>query len=161
MWSIGIKSGLITVLGLVAYGLVVQLTGLQQSLWGNLGTVVLAIGIYSGHYYYKAANNGLMTYRQGLKLGLITTSFTGMVNALPVYLYAQMDTSLLVQLQENVQNMLQQATVDKGITIKTAQLIQHMTPGFLLIGVFVSTVLLGLFFTLIIATFSRYSPKAT
>jgi len=159
MWAIGIKSGLIIVLGLIAYGLVVQLVGLQHSLWSNLEYVVLVLGIYSGHYYYKAANNGLMTYRQGLKLGLITVSFAGLVNTLPAYLYTKLvDASFIVQLTENVQKVLQQKATDEIIIEKVKRFMQHMTPEFLLIGIFGSTVLLGFAFTLIIAVFSRY-PK--
>lgn len=160
MWTIGIKSGLITVLGLIAYELLVQIMGLQHSLWGNLGSLVLALGIYSGHYYYKAANSGRMTYRQGLKLGLIIVSFAGLANALPAYLYTKfMDDTFIVQLTENIKKALQQPAVDEAITEKAVQLIQHMTPEFLLIGILVSTVLLGFSFTLVIAAFSKHSPK--
>ena len=162
MWSIGIKSGLITVLGLIAYGLIIQLVGLQQSWWGNLGFVVLALGVYSGHYYYKAANGGWMTYKQGLKLGLIITSFTGLINALPVYLYTQViDKTPIVQLQKNIQQAVQQTAIDEAIAEKTVQLIQEITPGLLSIGIFASTVLLGLGFTLVITAFSKYAPKNT
>jgi len=160
MWTIGIKSGLVTILGLIAYGQVVQLMGLQYSLWGNLGPVVLALGIYSGHYYYKAANSGLMTYRQGLKLGLVIVSFVGLVNALPVYLYTKfMDASFIAQLAESIQKALHQTAIDETFTTKAVQLIQHMTPEFLLVGIFVSTVLLGFACTLIIAAFSKHSKK--
>jgi Protein of unknown function (DUF4199) len=162
MWAIGIKSGLMTILGLIAYGQIVQLMGLQYSLWSNLGSMVLALGIYSGHYYYKAANNGLMTYRQGLELGLIVVSLAGLVNALPVYLYVKfMEASLIAQLAESIQKTLQQKRIDEAIIEKLVQLIQHMTPEFLLIGIFVSTVLLGFACTLVIAAFSKHSKKTT
>ena len=161
MWTIGIKSGLITVLGLIAYGLVVQFMGLHHALWSRLDYVVLALGIYSGHYYYKAANNGLMTYKQGLGLGLISTSFAGLVNALPIYLYIKLtDASFIVQLTENVQKTMQQKGIDEATTAILVHAMQHMTPEFLVIGAFGSTVLLGFAFTLIIATFSKH-PKKT
>jgi hypothetical protein len=160
MWTIGIKSGLITVLGLLAYGLVIQLMGLQYSLWGNLEYAVLALGIYSGHYYYKAANNGSMTYQQGLRLGGIIASFTGLVNALPIYLYIKLtDASYLTQLAENVQRALRQKGIDETVAEKIIRFMQHMPPEFLLIGIFVSTVLLGIAFTLVIAAFSKTAKK--
>ena len=103
-----------------------------------------------------------MSYRQGLKLGLVIVSFAGLVNALPVYLYAKfMDVAFIVQLTENVQKALQQTTIDESITEKALQLIQHMAPEFLLIGIFVSTVLLGFSLTLVIAAFSKHSQKTT
>jgi Protein of unknown function (DUF4199) len=160
MWTIGIKSGLITVLGLIAYELVIQLMGLQHSLWSDLERVVLALGIYSGHYYYKAANHGLMTYRQGLKLGLITISLVGLVNALSVYLYTKLvDGYFIMRLTEAVQNTLQQKGTDGAIAEKIVRSMQYMTPELLLIGTWVSTVLLGFVFTLVIAIFSRHPQE--
>ncbi|MHA7877980.1 MAG: DUF4199 domain-containing protein [Bacteroidota bacterium] len=159
MWSIGIKSGLITVLGLIAYGLIVQLIGLQHVLWDNLTFLVLALGIYSGHYYFKAANNGSMSYKQGLKLGLIIVTFTSLVNALPIYLYAQWAGAFIVQLQENVQRTLQQTATKETATERMMQLVQHMTPALLCIGIFVSTMVLGLLFTLGITAFSKHTSK--
>ena len=160
MWVIGIKSGVITVLGLMAYGLIVPMLGLQPSLWG-VEYVVLALGIYSGHYYYKAANNGLMTYQQGLKLGLIISSFTGLVNGLIIYLHTKRsDPSLLEKLAENVQKALQQKGVSETMIEEVVQWVQHMPPALLLLGTFASTVLLGFALTLVVTVFSR-SPKRT
>lgn len=162
MWIIGIKSGVITVLGLMVYGLIVPMMGLQPSLWGGLEYVVLALGIYSGHYYYKAANNGLMTYKQGLRLGLIISAFTGLVNGLIIYLHTQLsDPSLIEKLTKNVQSALQQKGIDEAMIEKVVQSMQHMTPGFLLLGTFISTVLLGFVLTLVVAAFSRYPKRTT
>ena len=162
MRTIGIKSGLITVLGLLAYGLVIQRMGLQYSWWGNLEYVVLALGIYSGHYYYKAANNGSMTYQQGFRLGLIISSFTGLVNALPIYLYLKsIDASYIVPLTENVQSALQRQGIDATVVEKVVRFMKHMTPEFLLMGILISTLLLGIALTLVIAAFSKHAPRTT
>ena len=162
MWTIGIKSGFITVLGLIAYGLIVQLMRLQHTLWSSLEYVVLALGIYSGHYYYKSANSGFMTYKQGLKLGLVIVSLASLVNTLPIYLYARfMDATFITQLIENVQSTLQKTATNQAVTEKAIQFMHHMTPEFLLIGIFISTILLGFSFTLIIAAFSRHPRKTT
>ncbi len=161
MWLIGIKSGVITVLGLMAYGLIAPMLGLQHSLWGGLAYVVLALGIYSGHYYYKAANNGLMTYQQGLKLGLIVISFTGLVNGLIVYLHAKLlDPCFIEKLNKSIQKALQQKGLNEAMIEKVGQMMQHTTPALLLLGTFVGNVLLGFALTLVIAWFSSYPKKA-
>lgn len=162
MWSIGIKSGIITVLGLILYGLAVQMIGLQYPLQGSLEYLVLALGIYSGHYYYKAAHQGLLTYKEGLKLGLIVVAFTGLLNGLLVYLYARDQGLIFIkQLTSKVQEALQQMGTDENSLEEIVQLLQqHATPGLLLLGTLFSTILLGFILTLVIATFSRNS-KAT
>jgi len=158
MWPIGIKSGFITVLGFIAYGLIIQLIGLKPTLWG--GYVVLTLGIYSGHYYYKAANNSTMTYKQGLGIGLIVVSFAGLLNALPVYLYTRfIDADFNTRNIPDIQKTLQQMGADTVIIEKAVQLIQHKTPELLLLGTLVSTMLLGLIFTLVITAFSRHPKK--
>ena len=162
MWIIGLKSGIITVLGLMAYGLLIQSLGGQAAPIGRLEYVVLALGIYSGHYYYKAASNGLMTYRQGLKLGLIVTSFTGFVNGFLLYLYAQHATPTGIEkLTEHVQKALQQQGVGTPMREEVGQWMQQLTPTLLGVGTFISTVLLGFALTLVVTAFSRSSQKAT
>ncbi|MEM9417180.1 MAG: DUF4199 domain-containing protein [Bacteroidota bacterium] len=161
MWIIGIKSGIITVLGLIAYGLLIQSLAGQAALIGRLEYIVLALGIYSGHYYYKAANKGLMTYRQGLKLGLIVTSFTGSFNGLLLYLYArQAAPAGIERLTENMQKALQQQGVGAPMREEVGQWMQQLTPTLLGVGTFISTVLLGFALTLVVAAFSRSSQKA-
>lgn len=162
MWIIGSKSGLITVLGLIAYGLIKPKILLQSSLWGNLEYVVIALGIYSGHYYYKVANNGLMTYKQGLKLGLIITSFTGLINSFIIYLYAKfLPYALAEELTQNVKTALQQKGITAAMIEEVLQLIQHMSPKLLSMGTFISTVLIGFIITLVVAAFSRRTTRST
>ena len=163
MWLIGIKSGVITILGLVAYGLIVPMLGLPPSLWGSLEYVVSALGIYSGHYYYKAANSGCMTYKQGLKLGLIISAFTGLVNGLIFYLHTKYtDDFLITHLSERTQKALQQRGAAEATIKEVLQFIQHMPPILLLLGTFFSTVLVGFALTLVVAAFSRHpsSPQS-
>ena len=62
MWSISIKSGVISVLGLLAYGLIMQTLGWHHPLLENLAYGVMALSIYSGHAHYRAARLGVMTY---------------------------------------------------------------------------------------------------
>lgn len=166
MWTIGIKSGLMTILGFIAYGQVVQLMGLKYSLWGNLGPLVLALGIYSGHYYYKLANGGWMTYKQGLKLGLVVVSFVGLVSTLPLYLYikfmgASFSAGFAEGVSESIQKTLQRENIDQAIIEEVVQSIQQMAPEFFVIFVFSGTVLLGFACTLVIAAFSKHSKKIT
>ena len=162
MWRICIKSGLIIVLGFIACGLVISLMGLQRLSWNNLYYVVLVLGIYFGHYCYKEAHHGLMTYQQGVKLGLISVAFVSLVNACPIYLYTKLvDASLISQLAQSVQESLRQKGIEEASVEEVVQTIQRMPPEVLAIGILVSTVLLGFAFALVIAAFSKYPKKTT
>jgi len=157
MWTIGLKSGIITFLGLIAYGLLLPSLGLSG---GGLEYVVIALGIYSGHYYYKDANNGLMSYAQGLKLGLIVVSLTGLANGLIIYFATKYaDPSLFEQLIASIQETLQRQRANEQMIEEISRLVQHMSPALLGAGTFASTVLLGFATTLLVSAFSRAYPS--
>lgn len=159
MWIIGLKSGIITFLGLIVYGLLIPSFGGSG---GGLEYLVIALGIYSGHYYYKAANDGLMSYSQGLKLGLIIVSLTGFINGLIIYFATKhTDPALLEKLMENVQKVLQKKGVGEPMIEEVGRLMQHMSPALLGIGTFASTVLLGFAMTLLVSAFARSSKNST
>ncbi|XWN35068.1 MAG: DUF4199 domain-containing protein [Roseivirga sp.] len=162
MWSIGIKSGVITVLGLLAYGLVVQTLGWHHPLLENLAYGVMALGIYSGHYHYKAARQGLMTYREGLQLGLIVSAFVGIVQGLLIYVHTKyIDLAFIDQLMASIQVALQKRNLDEASVATSVRFLQqYVTPFLLSISTSVSTVLMGLVLTLIIAAYAR-SPGTT
>ncbi|MEM7055666.1 MAG: DUF4199 domain-containing protein [Bacteroidota bacterium] len=159
MWLIGIRSGIITVLGLVAYGLFVQITELNTSIWGNLEYVVFALGIYSGHYYYKYANRGFMSYGEGIQVGLIVIVFTGLVNSVFSYAAARfIGPSFIKRIISGVKIALQQSPLDEGNIQEGVRFIEaNMTPELLLVITFFTTLLTGLIFTLLITVFSKRS----
>ena len=159
MWIIGLKSGIITFLGLIAYGLLLPSLGLPG---GGLEYVVIALGIYSGHHYYKDANDGLMSYTQGLKLGLIIVSFTGLANGLIIYFATKYaDPALFEQLTASIQETLQRQSVGEPMIEEISRLMHHMSPELLGLGTFASTVLLGFAITLLVSAFSRSAPSTT
>ena len=102
-----------------------------------------------------------MTYKQGLKLGLIVTAFTGLVNGLIIYSYARFAASdFAEQLNKQAKIVSQQENIGESVGTEVGQLMQYMTPELLLVGTFISIVLIGFALTLIITTFSKQSPKA-
>lgn len=148
MWIIGIKSGIITILSTTAYALMVQLSNMQPTFLDTLGNIWLAVGIYSGHYYYKRAHNNFMNYPQGICLGLIISTFVGLCYVLCIYGYSKMYPSWHAQLTTTIQQSLHQ-------TGGNTSLIQYLSLAGLLTSIFMSTVLLGLVYTLVITIYTR------
>lgn len=158
MWSIGIKSGIITALGLVAYILVIQIIELMGPLGDKLVYAVLLLGIYSGHYFYKSANSGFMSYTEGVKVGLVVVFSAVLLLGLVSYMCVRlMDTMLREKLLSGVQQALQ----TKGVDEDTIAFIMHyMTPERLVFASLLSILLTGCVFTLIIPIFSRNPRKS-
>lgn len=157
MWSIGIKSGAITVLLLVVYSATLQLAGWGQSSWGNIEYILFVVGIYSAHYYFKRANGGLMTYREGLKLGLIVTGIVGFFIALSNYVQVRyIDPEMLPKLAEALRKGLEQRGLNDSTVTQVSNYIEtslHPSSFFwatmLLLGIF------GTLITLVVTAFTR------
>ena len=161
MWLIGIRSGIITILLLIAYGMIVQMMQLKSSIWGNLEHVVFAIGIYSGHYYYKYAHKGYMTYREGVQVGLIVAGFTALVSGAFTYGVAKfVDPFFTKKMVASIKVALQQNQLEEGKVQEIVHFIEaNMTPGVLLVIIPLATLLVGFIFNLIIAIFSRHAKQ--
>src|SRR4051794_18848477 len=110
MWLIGIRSGIITLLALIAYTLLVQVLHIKNPILGHLDHIVFGLGIYSAHYYYKHANNGFVSYKQGIQVGMITVLFTSLIITLLTYsmllVYGnQFINALLIELEGIAQQL--------------------------------------------------------
>lgn len=161
MWLIGIRSGIITVLALIAYGLLVDLLRLQASIWGHLELTVFALGIYSSHYYYKQAHQGYMTYGQGIRIGLMVVAFTGIVIGISSYLVSKfLDPGFIKQSIASLQVGLEQSGVSEDNRRLLALMESSLTPQTLSILTCLSTYLVGFILNLLIAAFTkRVKPK--
>jgi hypothetical protein len=161
MWLIGIRSGIITVLALIAYGLLVDLLHLQASIWGHLELIVLALGIYSSHYYYKQAHQGYMTYGQGLQIGLMVVAFTGVVSGISSYLVSKfLDPGFIKRLVASLQIGLEQPGSPEVNQRLLALMESSLTPQALSIFTCLFTCLVGFILNLLIAAFTKcIEPK--
>lgn len=161
MWSIGIRSGIITILFIIIYGLIIQTIQLQSAVWSNLVYLALALGIYSGHYYYKSANNGYMTYRQGVQVGAIVVGFTALVSGMSTYAVVKyIDPLLIERILAQIRILLQQNQFKEESMQEFIYFIAAtITPGFLSTIIFFTILLIGLILDLIIAVFSRCAKQ--
>jgi hypothetical protein len=156
MWLIGIRSGIITILSLIAYGLLVDLLHLQASIWGHLEHIVWAIGIYSSHYYYKQVHQGYMTYGQGIQIGLITVAFTGIVSGLCSYLMSKfLDPNLIKRLVASLQVGLEQSGLSEENQRLLVLMENSLNPQTLSIFTCLSMCLVGTLLNLLIAAFTK------
>ena len=157
MWSIGIKSGIITALGFIAYVLVIQIIGLTGPLGSKLVYAVLLLGIYSGHYFYKSASSGFMSYIEGVKVGLIVVFSAVLLLGLVGYTYVSlMDTMLRERFLSDAQQAFQTEGLDEDAI---AFIMHYVTPERLVFASLLSILLTGCVFTLIITIFSRNPQK--
>lgn len=157
MWLIGIRSGIITLLALIAYILLVQLVELKNSILGHLEHVVFALGIYSAHYYYKQAKDGVIAYKEAIQVGMITVVFTSVViTALTWNLFLIYGEGFIDALLTNVTSTIQQIDANHLSIQNEARVLKILrSPTRLIMMIFLSINLTGFIFTLLIGLFVR------
>jgi hypothetical protein len=161
MWLIGVNKGIITGLFLIAYSLVVDLLHLQTSIWGHLEHLILAICIYKSHDDYQQSYENKLSYLQALKLNFIVVTFTSLVNSVFIYLMSRfVDGGFMYRLLVNIKTALKKQRLPEEGYQKLADWIEHiLTPTTLAISVFISTCLVGITLSLIIAAFVQTKKK--
>ncbi len=86
--NIGFRYGIYTALVLVVYALSLQLADYGNNTWfGMLSFVILAVAIIIAHRGYKDAGDGYLSYGQGLGLGTFMSALSGVFTETSVYIY--------------------------------------------------------------------------
>ena len=126
----------------------------------NLGHVIFALGIYSGHYYYKRACEGRLRYREAVQVGLIVVGVTAVIIALLSYCMAKFVEPLLIShVMEHIQSTLQQSPADASEAEAIMPLLAHLTPALFGLSIALTILIPGILLNLIIAVFSAGRAK--
>eukprot|EP01132_Coremiostelium_polycephalum_P000304 gene304-393_t len=157
MWLIGIRSGIITLLAFIAYTLLVSLLNLHATLLGKLGYLVFGVGIYSALYYYKHANRGVISFRQGLQVGMIAVLFVSCVTSSLTYIMlnkygTHLTPEILERLKKTLQHLFGQ---DPDVQQALPWIETLLTPACLACLNFLSVFLLGNICTVLVALCAR------
>ena len=102
-----------------------------------------------------------MTYGQGVQVGLIVAAFTGLVSGVASYVAARfVDPSFTKRVVEGGKIALQKSHLDEGRVQEVVRFMEaNITPEFLLVITPLTTLLIGLVFTLVITVFSKRSKE--
>lgn len=101
--NVAIRYGLLVAAGLIAFFLVAKLLGIVYLLELRvLNLLFVVIGIFSAIRYYKKNNSSVMTYFEGLGIGMLTNLVAVVVFAAFMVLYLTIiDPALMVFIKEN------------------------------------------------------------
>ena len=158
--SVGLRYGLLTGLVSIIFTFILFATG-QAANGGlaSLGIVILIVGIVLAHRAFKAANEGYMSYGQGLGIGTVLAAVSGTLSAIFNYVYrAFIDPDMAARLVEQMRAKLEAAgnmsdvQIDQAISLSTKF---STGPIGLVIGI-VSSVIFGLLLSLVIAAITKH-----
>ncbi|MCS6820260.1 MAG: DUF4199 domain-containing protein [Microscillaceae bacterium] len=150
-----LRFGLIVGLGLIIYGLILQVAKLQTNAlasWGS--TLFLIIGLIFAMQDYKKNNEGYLTYGEGLTIGSLTSAIAGFMSGLFTFVYISfIDNSFVDETLQKLridlekQGQLTDDQIDKVIEMSAYML----KPGVLFALGVVFTLIFGFVFSLIIS----------
>lgn len=155
----GLRYGLLT--GLVSIIFTFILFAIGQEGNGGLASVafaILIVGIVLAHKAFKAANEGYMSYGQGLGIGVLVGGLNGVLTTVFNYVYRTfIDPEMVARAMDQMRAKLEEAGTMSGAQIEqivTASTKYSSGAIGLAIGI-ASGFLLGLLFSLVIAAITK------
>ena len=157
----GIRFGLIAAVVMIAYLLVLNVTGLGSTggVWTWLGYVITAFIIYFAHKYYKENGDGFLSYGQGIGIAFWIGLVSGVISSIFQYLYIKfVDTGFMDLIRERqIEQMQQQGLSDEQIDKAMEFSAMFMSPEALLIFMVFGSIVAAIIIGLIVTIFTQKS----
>lgn len=162
--KIATKYGLIEgVLGFILF-LIVALTGARQNwLVTGINIAILAVLMVLAHLEFKKTHEGMMTYGQGVGLGILLAVIASVLSGILLYIYVGFintgypAAALKIQQAALEERGLSGAQLDQALSMTSVML----TPVGIVVSSLISGVIVGFIVALIVSMFTRASdPRA-
>lgn len=158
--SVGLRYGLLTGLVSVILSFILFVTHADQSPARWLGLVILIGAMVLAHKTYKQANEGFMSYAEGLGIGAFMSGVSGVIStAFSVAYMKFIDPEYMSRATETARaNMeakggLTDEQIDQGV----AMMQKFSTTGWMVLFGILGSVLGGLLIALIVSAFTKHS----
>lgn len=156
---VALKWGLITGITLIIYSTILYTLSQTTNTWLSLIIYAILIGgLILGMREYRLANEGYMTYGQGLGLGTQLAAIAGFLSSCFTVFYTQIiDTGFQERLTEQVREQMEEKgnLSDEQIDQAVEMMQKFQSPGLQFFFGLLGTILIGLIFSLVIAAFIR------
>jgi uncharacterized membrane protein len=161
--SASINAGLITGLALIAFYIVLQLSGLifNQAL-SYVNWVILIGGIVLAHNKFKQGNQDYMTYSQGLGIGTLTSLISGTLSAAFSVAYITfIDPTFITTMMDKIREQV--TTQNQEMTSEQVEMAMSMSsfmfqPSILLVMGVIGSAFMGFIFALLVSAFTKNAP---
>ncbi len=133
MEKIGLKYGLITAAGLIAYFLLMRLLGLVQIIELRfLNGLIMAVGVCLAIRAYKISVNGMIGYFKGLGTGIITAIVATVIFASFMLLYIKAFDGNLLEVLSAERLFGDRMQVTPGLIVFIVLMLEGVISGFMI-----------------------------
>ncbi|OGX84056.1 hypothetical protein BEN47_16895 [Hymenobacter lapidarius] len=158
--SVGLRYGLLTGLVSIIISFGIFAAQMEDSPIKYISYLVLIGGLVMAMRYYKANNLGFMSYGEGLGIGVMVSAVVGVLSAIFTYVYMNIiDTDAVARMTEKVRAGMEEGgkLTDEQIDQSMAMAGKFMNGPFMVVAVVISSVLVGLVFSLVISAFIKHT----
>jgi uncharacterized membrane protein (DUF485 family) len=162
--KVATKYGLIQgVIGFLLF-VIVAMTGMRQNwMTSSVSIVVLVVLIVLAHREFKKANEGIMSYGQGVGVGTVLSVIASAVSCILLYIYVNFintgypAAALKIQQAALEERGMTGAQLDQAMSMTSAM----MTPVAIVVTALISGIVVGFVVALIVSAFTKCSdPRA-
>jgi hypothetical protein len=155
---IALKWGLITAVISIIYSTILYFTGMWKTpalAW--VGYLFLAGGIVMAMREFKSMNNDYMSYGEGLGIGSLMSTVSGVIGAIYGYIYMNfIDNTMTQQIMEmQTTKMAEQGMTEEQIDQAMQMASKFMSPGMMFIFTVLGSLFIGFILSLIISAILR------
>ncbi len=158
--QVGTKYGFMIGLAYIAYHLILQITSLfQYPVWGYLGYIILAVGIYLALISWKKQNS-MMTLKQGFLIGFWLIAVSCLITTVLIYLYMAAIDPAMVELayEKELDKLIAKGASLEGAKKTLAKVKFLFTPLYISLLSFLGNILIGLFLGLVLSLIMQKKP---
>jgi len=158
--SVGMRYGLLTGLVSVIISFGTFAAHMENSPLKYVGYLVLIGGLVMAMRYYKAINHGFMSFGEGIGIGAVLSAVVGVLSAIFAYLYMNViDPDSVGRMMEKARADMENrgSMSDEQIDQGMAMAGKFMNGPVMVIIVVITSVLVGLVFSLIVSAFIKHT----
>jgi zinc transporter ZupT len=157
---IALKWGLISAIAVIIFSTVIWITEFWRNGWASNLTFLLLIPVLVMAYKeFKEANNGFMSFGEGLGLGVLLSGVSAIISGIFSYIYMNFidNTFMSKMIDFQREQMTEKGLTDEQID-QSMQMIQKFTsPGLAFIFGIIGWLVVGFIFSLIVTAIMRKS----
>ncbi len=158
--QVGLKFGVYSGIALALYSILMTVLRLEENTFlGLLGYVLLISALHFGIADFKKFNEGYMTFGQGLGIGMLISTLTGLITGISQFIYLYFQPALLIEMRDEILKEYERQQVpEEQIRIFVGVMDYLISPTGIFFIVLISYVFFGLLLSLLVAAFTSKNP---
>ncbi len=155
--QVGLKFGVYSGIAIALYSILITALNLQDDTFlGLLGYVLLISAMYFGIAEFKKYNEGYMSFGQGLGIGMLISTLTGIITGISQSIYFYLKPEMIIAMKDEIfKEYERQQIPEEQVKVMMSVMDYLFSPTGIFLLVLISYVFFGLLLSLLVAAFTN------